>query len=148
MRKVLIMSVLIRKEHSILNIISTFLIISTPFFSNENGLIWGRGRFLENKNSLYFFNIDFHQTRNTRNIFQVRIFFPLLPKISTWIPNKHFSNNNHTFFGLTKMCLSWVSTVINIFKPRHHDPNRFHALLHWSTNFLHFAQLGRRTIKR
>ena len=30
-------------------IISTFPIISTPFFSEENVLIWGRGGFCNNK---------------------------------------------------------------------------------------------------
>ena len=25
--------------------------------------------------------------------------------------NKHFTHNEHTFFGLTKMCLLWLGTV-------------------------------------
>ena len=36
---------------------------------------------------------------------------PPLPKISTFSPNKHFSHNKHTFFGLMKMCFFWMGTV-------------------------------------
>ena len=37
---------------------------------------------------------------------------PPLPKISPFSSNKHFFLNKHTFFGLTKMCLLWVWTLI------------------------------------
>ena len=37
---------------------------------------------------------------------------PPLLILSTFSHNKHFSHIKHTFFGLTKMCLLWVGTVL------------------------------------
>ena len=53
---------------------------------------------------------------------------PPLPKISKFSKNKHISHIRHTFFGLTKICLLWVGTVIS----RKHLRFPRHNLSRWT----------------
>ena len=52
----------------------------------------------------------FRKIKNKFTIYNVPL-HTLTLYISTFSQNKHISQNKHTFFGLTKMCLLWVGKV-------------------------------------